>query len=233
MEKEVEFHFKTEGKNNEKTNITIFNPNTQTEIKIFGADEEKVSKFHKNFDYRKIFAERGAESVIETYFTGIFSGKEDFFDKTEYNVTKIDELNQKIASLALNRSREFRIFIFDENLRKTFIFKKVIQNEKFDEFSTDRISSATEEFDNNNYISIEFDKSEPRYKIETNVKEQEKKKQEELEKYIKYNPDNLFKDKKETSKTIEKTRSKEVDLVEYNESLLKKIWNKIISIFKK
>lgn len=70
-------------------------------------------------------------------------------------------------------------------------------------------------------------------KNELNNKEQEKKKQEELEKYIKYNPDNLFKDKKETSKTIEETRSKEVDLVEYNESLLKKIWNKIISIFKK
>lgn len=70
-------------------------------------------------------------------------------------------------------------------------------------------------------------------KKELNNKEQEKKKQEELEKYIKYNPDNLFKDKKETSKTIEETRSKEVDLVEHNKSLLKKIWNKIISIFKK
>ena len=70
-------------------------------------------------------------------------------------------------------------------------------------------------------------------KKELNNKEQEKKKQEELEKYIKYNPDNLFKDKKETSKTIEETRSKELDLVEYNESLLKKIWNKIISILKK
>ena len=70
-------------------------------------------------------------------------------------------------------------------------------------------------------------------KKELNNKEQKKKKQEELEKYIKYNPDNLFKDKKETSKTIEETRSKEVDLVGYNESLLKKIWNKIISILKK
>lgn len=70
-------------------------------------------------------------------------------------------------------------------------------------------------------------------KNELNNKEQKKKKQEELEKYIKYNPDNLFKDKKETSKTIEETRSKKVDLVEYNESLLKKIWNKIISILKK
>lgn len=175
MEKEVEFHFKTEGKNNEKTNITIFNPNTQTKIKIFGADEEKVSKFHKNFDYHKIFAERGAESVIETYFTGIFSGKEDFFDKTEYNVTKIDELNQKIASLALNESREFRIFSFDEYPRKTFIFEKVFIDQ---EFTRDKILSATEKFDNNNYISIEFDKSNSEYKIKTNVKEQEKKKYE-------------------------------------------------------
>lgn len=70
-------------------------------------------------------------------------------------------------------------------------------------------------------------------KEELNNKEQERKKQGELEKYIKYNPDNLFKDKKETSKTNEETITEKVALVEYKESLFKKIWNKIISIFKK
>lgn len=69
-------------------------------------------------------------------------------------------------------------------------------------------------------------------KEELNNKEQERKKQGELEKYIKYNPDNLFKDKKETSKTNEETITEKVALVEYKESLFKKIWNKIISIFK-
>lgn len=70
-------------------------------------------------------------------------------------------------------------------------------------------------------------------KEELNNKEQERKKQDELEKYIKYNPDNLFKNKKDTLKTVEETTTEEVALVEYNESLLKRIWNKILSIFKR
>lgn len=49
----------------------------------------------------------------------------------------------------------------------------------------------------------------------------------------KYNPDNLFKNKKESSKTVEENVKEEVALVEYNESLFKKIWNKILSIFKR
>ena len=49
----------------------------------------------------------------------------------------------------------------------------------------------------------------------------------------KYNSDSLFKNKKDTSKTIEETVTEEVALVEYNESLFKKIWKKILSIFKR
>ncbi len=63
------------------------------------------------------------------------------------------------------------------------------------------------------------------------LSENERKYQEEIKE--KYNPDNLFKNKKDTSKTIEETVTEEVALVEYNESLFKKIWDKIISIFKK
>ena len=70
-------------------------------------------------------------------------------------------------------------------------------------------------------------------KEELNNKEQKRKKQEELENYIKYNPDNLFKNKKDSSETIEKTVIEKKDLLEYNESFFKKIWNKILSIFKK
>ena len=73
--------------------------------------KKQKSRFNdKKYNYAEVFNGRDAESGIETYLTGVFSGNEDFFDKTEYSVTKIDELNQKIASLALNRSREFRIF---------------------------------------------------------------------------------------------------------------------------
>lgn len=70
-------------------------------------------------------------------------------------------------------------------------------------------------------------------KEELDNKEQEIKRQEKLEKYIKYNPDNLFENKKKTSKAFEKIVTEEVDLVEYNETLFKKIWNKILRIFKR
>ena len=175
MEEKVKIHFE-DREIDERVNIIVFNPNTQTEIRIFGADKKQKSRFNdKKYNYAEVFNGRDAESGIETYLTGVFSGNEDFFDKTEYSVTKIDELNQKIASLALNRSREFRIFSFGEYSRKTFIFKKVFNDQ---EFTRDKILSATEEFDNNNYISIEFDNSNSNYKIKTNVKEQEKKKYE-------------------------------------------------------
>ena len=46
-----------------------------------------------------------------------------------------------------------------------------------------------------------------------------------------YNPDNLFKNKKDTQNIVEDTVKQEVALIEYKESLFKKIWNKILSIF--
>jgi len=68
---------------------------------------------------------------------------------------------------------------------------------------------------------------------ELNNKDQERKKQEELEKYIKYSPDNLFKIKKETSNVIEEKITEEVVLLKSKESKFKKILNKILSIFKR
>lgn len=69
-------------------------------------------------------------------------------------------------------------------------------------------------------------------KEELSNRDEETRKQEELEKHIKYNPDNLFKNKKSELKTIENTETKEVNLVEYKESLFKKILNKILRILK-
>lgn len=69
-------------------------------------------------------------------------------------------------------------------------------------------------------------------KEELSNRDEEIRKQEVLEKHIKYNPDNLFKNKKSELKTIENTETKEVNLVEYKESLFKKILNKILKIFK-
>lgn len=62
------------------------------------------------------------------------------------------------------------------------------------------------------------------------LNENERKYQEYINE--KYNPDNLFKNKKYTSKKLEETETEEVALVEYNESLFKKIWNKILSMLR-
>ncbi len=70
-------------------------------------------------------------------------------------------------------------------------------------------------------------------KEELNNKDKARKKQEELEQYIKYNPDNLFKNKKDNQHKVEETITEEIALAEYKESLFKKIWNKILSIFKR
>lgn len=67
-------------------------------------------------------------------------------------------------------------------------------------------------------------------KEELNNKEQKIKKQQELENYIKYNPDNLFKN---DLKTNDNTFEQEGSLVEAKEPLFKKILNKILSIFKR
>lgn len=50
----------------------------------------------------------------------------------------------------------------------------------------------------------------------------------------KYNPDNLLKKKMSNkSVSVEEKITKDVQLIKYNESLFRKIWNKILSIFKK
>lgn len=78
-----------------------------------------------------------------------------------------------------------------------------------------------------NYWCNEDEKNEYVKLLSTN----EKKYQEEL--LEKYNPDNLFKKRTKQEETIEHTVTNEVAMVKYNESLFKKIWNKILSIFKK
>ena len=56
------------------------------------------------------------------------------------------------------------------------------------------------------------------------------KEQEELEKYMKYNPDNLFK-KDNTDKVLNNVQTN--SLTETRDSIFKKIWNKIKNLFKK
>ena len=70
-------------------------------------------------------------------------------------------------------------------------------------------------------------------KDELNEKDNKIYKQEELEKYIRYNPDDLFKNNKENYVKNINNEKEEVALVETKKSILSKIWNKIIQFFKK
>ena len=75
---------------------------------------------------------------------------------------------------------------------------------------------------------------ERRQEIDKKLIENEKRYQKELRE--KYNPDNLFKveNKEKTAEVFEKVNvSNEVSIVKYKESILKKLINKIKSIFNK
>lgn len=63
------------------------------------------------------------------------------------------------------------------------------------------------------------------YEKYENIKEEEIKSK-------KYNPDNLFKKVNKQEKNIKQSNLNNVAMVKYEESMLKKIWNKILSIFK-
>jgi len=73
------------------------------------------------------------------------------------------------------------------------------------------------------YWCSDEEKKELKEKYLENTKNEQKK----------YSYDNLFKNKKVISKPIEKIVTEEVALVEYKESILKRICNKILSIFKR
>lgn len=68
-------------------------------------------------------------------------------------------------------------------------------------------------------------------KEELNVKDKEIQKNEEIEKKMKYNPDNLFKNNN-INKEIKNSKEKN-DLIEVKDSLFMKIWKKIKRLFKK
>lgn len=68
-------------------------------------------------------------------------------------------------------------------------------------------------------------------KEELNVKDKEIQKNEEIEKKMKYNPDNLFKNNN-MNKEIKNSKEKN-DFIEVKDSLFMKIWKKIKRLFKK
>ena len=55
----------------------------------------------------------------------------------------------------------------------------------------------------------------------------------EENKRIKNNPDDIFKNKDKKVRNFNEGISNEVTMIQYNESIFKKIWNKILDMFKK
>ncbi len=66
-------------------------------------------------------------------------------------------------------------------------------------------------------------------KNELNNKDKESQRLKELEKQMRYNPDNLFKRNNKNKKEVKEN----VALVEEKNSIIKKIWNKIKNIFRR
>ena len=49
---------------------------------------------------------------------------------------------------------------------------------------------------------------------------------------MKYNPDNIFKNKDKKPKDFNENKLNEVSMTKYNEPLFKRIWNKILDMLK-
>jgi len=76
------------------------------------------------------------------------------------------------------------------------------------------------------YICDSEERDEYIYRINNFLKQQE------LEIREKYNPDNVFKNKKSNINNAEEINQNISNMVVYKESFMKKIWNKIIGVFR-
>ena len=114
---------------------------------------------------------------------------------------------------------------FQEKSEKEYVFE--IQSE--DDFENKKLLKETEYIMYalyRNYLSDEKEREQ--------LMRLEKQAYNDFEEYkrIKYNPDDIFENKdKKVTDSSEKI-SNEVAMTQYNKSIFKKIWNKILSIFK-
>ena len=157
-------------------------------------------------------------------------------EEAKVKIIEMKEMNKRLCEVEyilskLEKSYQEKIpkeiwqFI-NENKDKTYVYnyddnKKLIDNN----IHIDTIAILT-------YINIQYLLNEEQKKL-INNKLLNDNSIFENKMREKYNPDNLFKKRTKQEETIEHTVTNEVAMVKYNESLFKKIWNKILSIFKK
>mgnify|MGYP004669122053 CR=1 FL=1 len=114
---------------------------------------------------------------------------------------------------------------FQTKSDKEYVF--YIQSE--DEFKNKKLLKETEYIMYALYRNYLSDEEEREHLIQL---EKQAHNDSEENKRIKYNPDDIFKNKDKKVRDFSENISNEVAMTQYNESIFKKIWNKILSMCK-
>jgi len=142
---------------------------------------------------------------------------------------RLVEVNEVLKNLSKSDYDKLPLDIIQyiqENMDKDYLWT-YDKSKSLQEQNLSRDTIIILSFLNMEYLLNEKQKAYIKKIFETNDKIHQEKLKE------KYNSDNLFKKKNGNIEPVEKNITNDVALVEYNESIFKKIWNKVFSIFKK
>lgn len=125
----------------------------------------------------------------------------------------------------VNKIPKSRILLWRINMNKDYDFK-IDTTKTLDEQNLSKEAKAIIANIFKKYWATDYQKERIEAKEKYDIEQMEK------EKYQKYNPDDIFKNRKQTIQQ-EEVASKTVSMVEYREPLFKRILNKIKNIFNK
>ena len=125
----------------------------------------------------------------------------------------------------VNKIPKSRILLWRTNMKKDYDFKidttKTLEEQNLSKEAKAIIANIFKK-----YWATDYQKERIEAKEKYDIEQMEK------EKYQKYNPDDIFKNRKQNIQQ-EEVASKTVSMVEYREPLFKRILNKIKNIFNK
>lgn len=125
----------------------------------------------------------------------------------------------------VNKIPKYRILLWKTNMKKDYDFKidttKTLEEQNLSKEAKAIIANIFKK-----YWATDYQKERIEAKEKYDIEQMEK------EKYQKYNPDDIFKNRKQNIQQ-EEVASKTVSMVEYREPLFKRILNKIKNIFNK
>lgn len=125
----------------------------------------------------------------------------------------------------VNKIPKSRILLWRTNMKKDYDFKidttKTLEEQNLSKEAKAIIANIFKK-----YWATDYQKERIEAKEKYDIEQMEK------EKYQKYNPDDIFKNRKQTIQQ-EEVASKTASMVEYREPLFKRILNKIKNVFNK